>query len=122
MPRHIASQNGKNSGTWGIAALFLCIHLKILNVWSDGGIIITDDEGFCKNQRLLRNHGMKNRDEIALLGYKSRLDTLQAVVGNWLIPQTHDIANKRIENAKYYDDNLQKLDQRKFLRPKNMKY
>ena len=96
--------------------------LKNLNVWSDGGIIITDDEGFCEKLRLLRNHGMKNRDEIAILGYNSRLDTLQAVVGNWLIPQTHDIANKRIDNAKYYDDNLQKLDQIKIPpRPKNMK-
>ena len=64
---------------------------------------------------------MKNRDEIAILGYNSRLDTLQAVVGNWLIPQTHDIANKRIENVKYYDDNLQKLDQIKIPpRPKNV--
>ena len=118
----LASQNGKNSGTWGNVALFSLHPLKNLNVWSDGGIIITDDEGFCEKLRLLRNHGMKNRDEIAILGYNSRLDTLQAVVGNWLIPQTHDIANKRIENAKYYDDNLQKLDQIKIPpRPKNMK-
>ena len=27
---------------------------------------------------MLRNHGMRNRDEIEILGYNSRLDTLQA--------------------------------------------
>ncbi len=107
----LASQNNKNSGTWGICGAFSLHPLKNLNVWSDGGIIITDDEEFCNKLKLLRNHGMKNRDEISVLGYNSRLDTLQAVVGNWLIPQTHDIANKRIENASYYDENLGKLKQ-----------
>ena len=107
----LASQNGKNSGTWGICGAFSLHPLKNLNVWSDGGVIITNDKEFCEKLRLLRNHGMKNRDEISILGYNSRLDTLQAVVGNWLIPQTHDIANKRIENAKYYDDNLGSLKQ-----------
>ena len=49
---------------------------------------------------------MANRDEIAVLGYNSRLDTLQAVVGNWLLPQTESIAAKRIEHAAYYDRHL----------------
>ena len=118
----LAAQNGKYSGTWGVCGAFSLHPLKNLNVWSDGGIIITDDKAFCDKLRLLRNHGMKNRDEISLLGYNSRLDTIQAVVGNWLIPQTHSIANKRIENAKYYDDNLGKLNQITIPpRPKDMK-
>ena len=32
-------------------------------------------------------------------GYNSRLDTFQAVVGNWLLPQAKKIANTRIKNA-----------------------
>lgn len=107
----LAAQNGKNAGTWGNCGAFSLHPLKNLNVWSDGGLIITDDEELCNKLRLLRNHGMKNRDEISLLGYNSRLDTLQAVVGNWLIPQTEDIASKRISNAKYYDEGLGKLEQ-----------
>ena len=62
-----------------------------------------------KDLRLLRNHGLIDRDTIGVMGYNSRLDTLQAVVGNWLIPQTKEIADKRITNAKYYDDNLSKI-------------
>jgi dTDP-4-amino-4,6-dideoxygalactose transaminase len=38
-----------------------------------------------------------------VLGYNSRLDSVQAVVGSWLIGQTHDITQKRIANGAYYD-------------------
>ena len=60
---------------------------------------------------LLRNHGLKTRDEVEIMGYNSRLDTFQAVVGNWLIPKTHSIANQRIKNANYLDTGLSKLDE-----------
>ena len=45
------------------------------------------------------------------MGYNSRLDTIQAIVGNWLIPQTENISKKRIENASYYDRKFQKIKQ-----------
>jgi dTDP-4-amino-4,6-dideoxygalactose transaminase len=53
---------------------------------------------------------MKNRDEVEILGYNSRLDTLQAIVGNWLIRQTQDITNRRIANAAAYDKGLRELE------------
>ena len=49
---------------------------------------------------------MIDRDTVKICGYNSRLDTFQAVVGNWLLPKANWIANKRIENAKYYDKKL----------------
>ncbi len=118
----LASQNNKNAGTWGITGCFSLHPLKNLNVWSDGGIITTDDEKLNDKLKLLRNHGMKNRDEIEILGYNSRLDTIQAVVGNWLIPRTKEISDKRIENAKYYDSHFSKIKSLKVPnRPKNMR-
>ena len=45
------------------------------------------------------------------MGCNSRLDTLQAVVGNWLIPKTEEIANQRIANAAFYDQELGKIEQ-----------
>ena len=96
----------KNAGTWGNTGAFSLHPLKNLNVWSDGGVITTNDDILAENIRLLRNHGLKDRDTITLMGYNSRLDTLQAIVGSWLLPKTKEIASKRIENAKYYDDNL----------------
>lgn len=102
---------GKNAGTWGNTGAFSLHPLKNLNVWSDGGVIVTDDNELYDKLGFLRNHGMIDRDTIGILGYNSRLDTLQAVVGNWLIPQTESIAQKRIENAAYYDEHLGKLPQ-----------
>jgi len=98
--------DGKNAGTWSKAGAFSLHPLKNLNVWSDGGIIVTNDDFLSEQLRLLRNHGLIDRDTIGILGYNSRLDTLQAVVGNWLIPQTEAIAEQRIKNAAYYDKHL----------------
>ncbi len=103
--------DGKNAGTWGIAGGFSLHPLKNLNVWSDGGLIVTDDDEIDRHLRLLRNHGLVSRDEVGIMGYNSRLDTIQAVVGNWLIPQTQDIADKRIANAAYYDKHLSEIAQ-----------
>ncbi len=77
--------------------------MKNVNVWSDGGIITTNSKKYYKKLKLLRNHGLISRDKVEILGFNSRLDTLQACVGNWLLPKARDIANKRINNAKYLD-------------------
>jgi dTDP-4-amino-4,6-dideoxygalactose transaminase len=95
--------DGRNAGTWGDAGAFSLHPLKNLNVWSDGGLIVTDDDALAAQLRLLRNHGLADRDTVTVMGCNSRLDTIQAVVGNWLLPQTESIAAKRIENAAYYD-------------------
>ncbi|MBF0238896.1 MAG: DegT/DnrJ/EryC1/StrS family aminotransferase [SAR324 cluster bacterium] len=101
----------KNAGTWGNTGAFSLHPLKNINVWSDGGVIVTNDDKLCQQLRLLRNHGLADRDTVTVMGCNSRLDTLQAVVGNWLLPHAKTIAQKRIDNAKYYDQHLGKLSQ-----------
>jgi len=39
------------------------------------------------------------------------LDTIQAVVGNWILPQAQSISNKRIANAKYLDNGFKEIKQ-----------
>jgi dTDP-4-amino-4,6-dideoxygalactose transaminase len=99
----LADIDGRKAGTWGIAGGFSLHPLKNLNVWADGGMIVTNDDAVAKRLRLLRNHGLINRDEIEVFGYNSRLDSVQAIVGNWLIKNVHDITALRIDNAAYYD-------------------
>jgi dTDP-4-amino-4,6-dideoxygalactose transaminase len=95
--------DGKRAGTFGIAAGFSMHPLKIINVWGDAGIVVTNDDEMNRKLRLLRNHGLRNRDEMEILGYNSRLDSVQAVVGKWIVRQLPDIARKRAEAAAYYD-------------------
>ena len=101
--------DNKKAGTWGNAGAFSLHPLKNLNVWSDGGLIICESDELAEKLRLLRNHGLVDRDSVEILGCNSRLDTFQAVVGNWLIPQTHSIADQRIKNANYFDEGLSKI-------------
>jgi dTDP-3-amino-2,3,6-trideoxy-4-keto-D-glucose/dTDP-3-amino-3,4,6-trideoxy-alpha-D-glucose/dTDP-2,6-dideoxy-D-kanosamine transaminase len=107
----LADIEGKRAGTWGIAAGFSLHPLKNLNVWADGGIVVTSDDAMADRLRLLRNHGLRNRDEIDILGYNSCLDSVQAIVGNWLIKDVHDITARRVANAARYDAGLGKVPQ-----------
>jgi dTDP-4-amino-4,6-dideoxygalactose transaminase len=103
--------DGRKAGSWGRAGAFSLHPLKNVNVWSDGGLITTDDDELDRQLRLLRNHGLADRDTVVLMGYNSRLDTIQAVVGNWLIPSATDIADRRIGNARRYDAGLGRVKQ-----------
>ena len=114
--------DGKNAGSWGNTGAFSLHPLKNINVWSDGGVIVTNDEELYKTLRLLRNHGFEDRDTVLMMGYNSRLDTLQAVVGNWILPQAKSISDKRIANAKYLDEGLKTIKEISIpLRPENFR-
>ena len=118
----LANINKKNAGTWGEFGAFSLHPLKNINVWSDGGIITTNNLKHYNKLRLLRNHGLVDRDTVKICGYNSRLDTFQAVVGSWLLPKAKNIASTRIKNAKHYDKNLSSIPQITIPpRPKNFK-
>jgi len=101
-----ASIDSKIAGSFGIAGCFSLHPLKNLNVWGDGGVIVTNSDELFDKMTLLRNHGLKNRDECVSFGYNSRLDTLQAIVANRLMNDLDDITNARIRNARIYDGAL----------------
>jgi len=107
----LASINGKNAGLWGISGAFSFHPLKNINVWSDGGMIVTNDIRMYNNLNLLRNHGLVDRNHVETLGYNSRFDTFQAVVGSWLLPKAHEITELRINNARYYDKAFKEIKQ-----------
>ncbi len=116
----LANINNKNAGTWGLSGAFSLHPLKNINVWSDGGIITTNNKRLYEKLLLLRNHGLVDRDTVSICGYNSRLDTFQSVVGNWLLPKAKKIASQRIKNAQYLDRELSKIKGIKIPpRPKN---
>ena len=118
----LASYEDKNAGMWGDTAAFSFHPLKNLNIWGDGGMVATNNELLADQIRVLRNNGIRNRDEVEVLGYNSRLDTIQAAVANWLLPRAKSDTNKRIANAMYYDAALKTVPQIKIPeRPNNLK-
>lgn len=98
-----ASIDNNKPGTWSGAACFSLHPLKNLNVWGDGGVVVTRSAEFAEKLRLYRNHGLAHRDESVMFGVNSRLDTLQAVIGNRLVQDAEWITNQRIAHAAAYD-------------------
>ena len=106
----MANINGRRAGAYGDIGCFSLHPLKNLNVCGDGGMATMDSEEIYQKLMKLRNHGLKNRDEIDFFGYNSRLDTIQAIVGLWGIENIEAITRKRIANASCYDASLHQLN------------
>ena len=100
----------KKAGSFGTTACFSMHPLKNLNVWGDGGVIVTNDVLLNNKLRLMRNHGLENRDVCSEFGYNSRLDTIQAVVAEHMLLELDKLTQKRIENAAYLDSHLGNIE------------
>jgi len=101
-----ANYKGQPLGTFGKAGCFSMHPLKNLNVWGDGGYIITNSSEMNDKLLLLRNHGLFDRNTVKIFAYNSRLDTIQAIVGIHLLKKIEHITESRINNAAKYDENL----------------
>lgn len=99
----LAAIDGKPVGSWGAATGFSLHPLKNLNIWGDGGVIVTGSEETYEKLRLFRNHGLASRDVVTMFGHNSRLDTIQAAIGNRLIDEAHAITEARLANAALLD-------------------
>lgn len=77
-----ASYEGKRVGSLAHASCFSLHPLKNLSACGDAGIITTNDDELAAQLRIARNHGLKNRDELAFWSVNSRIDALQAAILN----------------------------------------
>lgn len=106
-----ATTDGRRVGTFGAAGGFSMHPLKVINVWGDAGVIVANDDDMARKLRLLRNHGLRDRDTMEILGCNSRLDSVQAVVGKWILRQLPEIAAGRAAAAAVYDAGFADLPQ-----------
>ena len=105
-----AKINGRFAGTFGKVNAFSMHPLKPLNVWGDGGIIVTDDDKAAEFLRLYRNHGLLDRDHVEIWGVNDRLQPLQAVVGSRVLDTVEGLVEARIRNARFLDEGLKGLE------------
>ncbi|WP_406832186.1 DegT/DnrJ/EryC1/StrS family aminotransferase [Pedococcus sp. KACC 23699] len=75
-----ATRHGRSAGTFGDAAATSFYPGKNLGAYGDAGAVVTDDDRIAERVRLLGAHGSPAKYQHTLLGFNSRLDTLQAVV------------------------------------------
>ena len=104
-----ATLNGQHVGTIGHAAGISFHPLKMLNVWGDGGMAVTNGPRLNEQLRLLRNHGLATRDDAVCFGYNSRLSSLQAVIANRVIQGLPSAIERRRAHATSLDARLADL-------------
>lgn len=102
-----ATLNDKRCGSLGDLGAFSLHPLKNLHVWGDGGVVTTDDDSYAERIRLLRNHGLSDRDTWEVSGYNSRLDTVQAAVARHYLSGISDVNATRLVIASGYRSQLQ---------------
>ncbi len=105
----LATFKDKIAGNFGDFGCFSMHPLKNLNVWGDGGFILTNKKVYFNKLMLLRNHGLVSRNVNKIFGYNSRLDTIQATVALHLLKKIRKITNKRILNAQLLDKSLKNI-------------
>ncbi|MFD5854015.1 DegT/DnrJ/EryC1/StrS family aminotransferase [Cytobacillus pseudoceanisediminis] len=102
-----AEYMGKKVGSLGDVGAFSLHPLKNLGACGDAGVVVTDQKEVADYIRLIRNHGLINRDECVQWGYNSRLDEIQAAILNVKLKYLDKWNNRKREIAKMYFDGLE---------------
>lgn len=101
-----AQYQGKMTGTIGDAGCFSLHPLKNLHVYGDGGVVVVKNQTHYEQLKLLRNHGLKDRDTCVQWGLNSRLDAVQAAIMLHGLSYIDAWNTRRREIAKQYTDAL----------------
>jgi len=102
----------RHAGTFGKISAFSTHPLKNLNALGDGGFIITNEKKYYNKIKLYRNHGLKGRDRVEILGLNSRLDSLNAEILSFRLTKLKNIIKRRTKNIEIY---------KKFIKSKKVK-
>ena len=110
---------GRLAGTLSDIGCFSTHPLKNFNAYGDGGFIITNNKNIYDKIKLMRNHGLENRDSCKKFGYVSRMDNIQAAILTWKLQQLNKIIKNRRDNAKLY---FKYLKSKEVLLPNEKRY
>ncbi|MBI3556948.1 MAG: DegT/DnrJ/EryC1/StrS family aminotransferase [Deltaproteobacteria bacterium] len=100
---HGAELRGKRAGTRGVMGCFSFYPGKNLGCYGDGGLITTNDAELKEKLEALRNYGSKKKYHHPIVGYNSRLDTVQAAVLNAKLPHLNAWSAARASAAVKYN-------------------
>lgn len=106
---HGALYKNRRAGSMGAIACFSFYPAKNLGAYGDAGAVVTTDDRLALVIRKLRDHGGIEKYQHDLVGYNSRLDTLQAAVLLVKLKYLDAWNRKRQQNAQLYDELLSQI-------------
>lgn len=105
-----AKYKGKPAGSLGDYGCYSFYPTKNLGGAGDGGLIVTDSETNSDSCRMLRVHGQSGKYEHKVVGYNSRLASIQAAVLLVKLEYLQGWSEKRIEHANFYNEAFKDID------------
>jgi perosamine synthetase len=104
---HGALYKGRQAGTIGNAGCFSFYANKIMTS-GEGGMIITDDDGFADQLRHTRAYDFDDDRHFwhKRLAWNFRMSSLEAAVGRAQLERLDDLVVARKKNASYYSERL----------------
>ncbi len=101
-----ARYNGKQVGSIGHVGCFSFFPTKNLGCYGDGGMVVTDNPDIADKVDILRRQGCREKYHAEMIGYNSRLDTIQAAILKVKLRYVDQWNEKRRYIAKKYNELL----------------
>ena len=105
----LARNQGRLTGTIGDVACYSFYPSKNLGAWGDGGLVLTDDDDIAAAVRRLAGYGQEAPHRHGVIGWNSRLDTLQAAILLAKLPHLEAWNGARRRAAAAYGERLAAL-------------
>jgi len=106
---HGCTFDSKRVGTFGDYGCFSFYPGKNLGGYGDGGMVVTNDDSLAEQIRLLRNVGQKKKSYHKIIGYNSRLDSIQSAVLRVKLKYIDKWNTQRRDNADRYTQLLKDI-------------
>jgi perosamine synthetase len=90
--------DGAKVGSLGDAGAFSFFATKHITT-AEGGMIATDNANLAGSARMIRNHGLRGRDDHVLLGYNNRMTEIEAAIGLVQLGKLDGFNERRIAHS-----------------------
>lgn len=107
---HGANYKGRRVGSMADMACFSFYPAKNLGAYGEGGAVTTNDSGFDRTIRMLRDWGQERKHNYELLGYNYRMDGIQGAILRVKLRHLDGWIEARRRHASRYDVLLANVD------------
>lgn len=104
---HGTEYKGQRVGSLGDIGCFSFFATKHMTT-GEGGILVTNNEDWANLARMIRSHGMSDRNHHDYLGYNYRMNEMAAAIGIVQLGKLDTFNKERIENTLFLINELDK--------------